>query len=59
MEITFLIPAYNESRTIAEVLERIASLGLDYEAIVVDDGSTDATAGSSPHARRRTSACAC
>ncbi len=44
MEITFLIPAYNEARTIAKVLDRIASLGLDYEAIVVDDGSTDATA---------------
>jgi glycosyltransferase involved in cell wall biosynthesis len=44
MEITFLIPAYNEARTIENVLERIASLGLDYEAIVVDDGSTDATA---------------
>jgi glycosyltransferase involved in cell wall biosynthesis len=44
MEITFLIPAYNEARTIAEVLDRIASLGLDYEAIVIDDGSTDATA---------------
>jgi glycosyltransferase involved in cell wall biosynthesis len=44
MEITFLIPAYNEARTIAEVLDRIGSLGLDYEAIVVDDGSSDATA---------------
>src|SRR5664279_5421128 len=44
MEITFLIPAYNEAPTIAEVLDRIASLELDYEAIVVDDGSTDATA---------------
>jgi glycosyltransferase involved in cell wall biosynthesis len=44
MEITFLIPAYNEARTIAAVLDRIAALGLDYEAIVVDDGSTDATA---------------
>jgi glycosyltransferase involved in cell wall biosynthesis len=44
MEITFLIPAYNEARTIGDVLERIAALGLDYEAIVVDDGSTDATA---------------
>jgi len=44
VEITFLIPAYNEARTIAEVLDRIATLGLDYEAIVVDDGSTDATA---------------
>jgi glycosyltransferase involved in cell wall biosynthesis len=44
MEITFLIPAYNEASTISEVLDRIAELGLDYEAIVVDDGSTDATA---------------
>jgi glycosyltransferase involved in cell wall biosynthesis len=44
-EITFLIPAYNEARTIGEVLDRIAALGLDYEVIVVDDGSTDATAG--------------
>jgi glycosyltransferase involved in cell wall biosynthesis len=44
MLITFIIPAYNEARTIAEVLDRIAMLDLDYEAIVVDDGSTDATA---------------
>jgi glycosyltransferase involved in cell wall biosynthesis len=44
MQITFLIPAYNEARTISEVLDRIASLHLDYEAIVVDDGSTDETA---------------
>jgi glycosyltransferase involved in cell wall biosynthesis len=44
MEITFLIPAYNEARTIAEVLDRIDALNLDYEAIVIDDGSTDGTA---------------
>ncbi len=44
MEVTFLIPAYNEARTIGEVLDRIATLDLDYEAIVVDDGSTDGTA---------------
>jgi glycosyltransferase involved in cell wall biosynthesis len=44
MQITFLIPAYNEAPTIAEVLDRIALLDLDYEAIVVDDGSTDGTA---------------
>ncbi|HTZ62851.1 MAG TPA: glycosyltransferase family 2 protein [Solirubrobacteraceae bacterium] len=43
-DITFLIPAYNEARTIGDVLDGIAALGLDYEAIVVDDGSTDATA---------------
>jgi glycosyltransferase involved in cell wall biosynthesis len=44
MEISFLIPAYNEAQTITEVLERIAGLGLDYEAIVIDDGSVDDTA---------------
>lgn len=44
VDITFLIPAYNEARTIAAVLDGIAALGLDYEAIVVDDGSTDTTA---------------
>ena len=44
MEVTFLIPAYNEARTIGEVLDRIATLDLDYEAIVIDDGSTDGTA---------------
>jgi glycosyltransferase involved in cell wall biosynthesis len=44
IDITFLIPAYNEARTIADVLDGIAALGLDYEAIVVDDGSTDGTA---------------
>jgi glycosyltransferase involved in cell wall biosynthesis len=43
MQITFLIPAYNEARTIGDLLDRIAELGMDYEAIVVDDGSTDAT----------------
>lgn len=44
MKITFLIPACNEAQTINEVLDRIATLDLDYEAIVIDDGSTDGTA---------------
>jgi glycosyltransferase involved in cell wall biosynthesis len=44
MQLTFLIPAYNEAATIGAVLDRIGTLGLDYEAIVVDDGSTDTTA---------------
>jgi glycosyltransferase involved in cell wall biosynthesis len=42
--VSFLIPAYNEAATIAEVLERIDALGLDTQIVVVDDGSTDATA---------------
>jgi len=44
VDVSFLIPAYNEASTISEVLDRIASLGLDCEIIVIDDGSTDATA---------------
>ena len=44
MKVSFLIPAYNEAKTIGEVLDRIAALGLDAQVIVVDDGSTDDTA---------------
>lgn len=43
MRISFLIPAYNERRTILEVLERVDALGLDRQLVVVDDGSTDGT----------------
>jgi glycosyltransferase involved in cell wall biosynthesis len=41
--IAFVVPAYNEARTIGEVLDRIAALPLESQIIVVDDGSTDAT----------------
>ena len=44
MLVTFLIPAYDEERTILEVLVRIDALDLDAEVIVVDDGSADGTA---------------
>jgi glycosyltransferase involved in cell wall biosynthesis len=44
VRVSFLIPAYNEEATIGEVLDRIASLGLDVQVIVVDDGSRDRTA---------------
>jgi glycosyltransferase involved in cell wall biosynthesis len=44
VRVSFLIPAYNEEATIGEVLDRIASLGLDAQVIVVDDGSRDRTA---------------
>ena len=42
--VSFLIPAFNEAATIGEVLTRIDALGLDAQIVVVDDGSTDATA---------------
>jgi glycosyltransferase involved in cell wall biosynthesis len=44
MRVSFLIPAYNEAATIGAVLDAVAELGLDHEFVVVDDGSSDATA---------------
>jgi len=44
--VSIVVPAYNEARTIQQVLRRVAEedLGGPYEIIVVDDGSTDGTA---------------
>lgn len=45
VDITILLPAYNEAEGIASVIKDIhTSLENRYEIIVVDDGSTDATA---------------
>lgn len=43
MRISFLIPSYNHSNYIASTLDSIFddAEGLDYEIIVIDDGSTD------------------
>jgi cellulose synthase/poly-beta-1,6-N-acetylglucosamine synthase-like glycosyltransferase/peptidoglycan/xylan/chitin deacetylase (PgdA/CDA1 family)/spore germination protein YaaH len=42
--ISVLIPAYNEARVIEDSVRRVlASRGADLEAIVIDDGSADAT----------------
>ncbi len=46
MTVSFIIPAYNASKTIERCLESIFSLGLpenDYEVIVIDDASSDDT----------------
>lgn len=43
MKLSVLIPAYNEEKTLAEVLRRVAQVELDKEIIVVDDCSTDGT----------------
>ncbi len=39
-----IIPAYNESETIASVLENLKSHVPDYDVVVIDDGSHDDTA---------------
>lgn len=46
--ISFVVPAYNEERylpaTLAAIHASARELGIDYEIVVADDGSTDATA---------------
>jgi glycosyltransferase involved in cell wall biosynthesis len=44
-QLSVIIPVYNEESTIAEVIERVAAIGipLEKEIIVVDDGSNDKT----------------
>ncbi|HTU26249.1 MAG TPA: glycosyltransferase family 2 protein [Pirellulales bacterium] len=41
--LSVVIPAFNEERTMAEVIDRVRRCGLSCEIIVVDDGSTDRT----------------
>lgn len=43
MEISVIIPVYNESDTIQEILRRVQVMDLADEIIVIDDGSTDGT----------------
>ena len=41
--LSVLIPVYNESGTIKQIIDKISELNIDKEIIVVDDGSTDGT----------------
>jgi SAM-dependent methyltransferase len=45
VKMSIIVPAFNEVRTIAEILRRVAAVDVevDKEIIVVDDGSTDGT----------------
>src|ERR1022692_1604216 len=46
IKVTILVPAYNEEKTIIQVLQRVSEQtvpGVSFEIIVVDDGSKDAT----------------
>jgi glycosyltransferase involved in cell wall biosynthesis len=42
-KLSIVIPAYNERKTIEEILVRVHELPVDKEIIVVDDGSRDGT----------------
>lgn len=41
--LSIVIPVYNEEKTLANVIEKVTTLGLDTEVILVDDASTDST----------------
>ncbi len=43
VKLSIIVPVYNEHDTVARLLERVLSLDIDKEVIVVDDGSTDGT----------------
>jgi dolichyl-phosphate beta-glucosyltransferase len=57
MDLSVIIPAYNEQQRLAPTLRaldaQLAGEGLDYEILVVDDGSTDQTVALVEEARRR------
>jgi len=42
--VSIIIPAYNEARSLGDVLKRLSSLHPDFEVIVINDGSSDDTA---------------
>jgi glycosyltransferase involved in cell wall biosynthesis len=43
VKLSVLIPVYNEARTIDEILRMVASVPVEKEVLVVDDGSSDGT----------------
>ncbi len=43
MNLSVIIPVYNEAASIREIIRRVQATGLAYEIIVVDDGSHDGT----------------
>ena len=40
-----IVPAFNEEESVSAVIEEIRAFDPDFEVVVVDDGSTDSTAG--------------
>lgn len=47
MKLSIIIPVFNEEKTISEILKRVSEIkiyGVEKQVVVVNDGSTDATA---------------
>ncbi len=44
MKLSVVIPIYNESATIEQLVSRVRAVPIDKELVIVDDGSTDGTA---------------
>lgn len=45
MKISVVMPVYNESDTIEQIVSKVKSVQIDKEIIIVDDGSSDGTRG--------------
>lgn len=43
MKLSVIVPAFNEAKTVAQILKKLAKIQAVSEIIVVDDGSTDNT----------------
>jgi glycosyltransferase involved in cell wall biosynthesis len=43
MNLTVIIPVYNEKNTVREIVRRVQATGLAWEILMVDDGSQDGT----------------
>lgn len=43
MKLSVLMPVFNESSTIVEIVDKVMAIDRDKELIIVDDGSTDGT----------------
>jgi glycosyltransferase involved in cell wall biosynthesis len=43
LKLSIIIPVYDEEKTVKEIIDRCRALPLDYEIVVVDDGSSDGT----------------
>ena len=52
MKLSVVMPAYNERKTIREIVQRVLAVPIEKEIIIVDDGSTDGTRDILRRARR-------